>query len=72
MTTTSYRTEHPPEPLEIHVVPLNIDDERAIALLDRYVEAVEAGEHPPYWYIGQVFSEVYTIGMARRAAEVEP
>ena len=37
------QAEHPP--ISVHVVPLDIDDERALALLDRYVEAVEAGEH---------------------------
>jgi hypothetical protein len=48
-------------------VPLDIDDERALALLDRYVEVIEAGEHPPFPYIAAVFSEVYAILMARRA-----
>ena len=55
--------EHPPA--TVHVVPLDIDDERALALLCRYVEAVKTSEHPPYWYIGQVFAELYRIGMAR-------
>ena len=67
MTATILR--HPnseQEPISVHVVPLDIDDDRAVALMERYVEAVEAGEHPPYWYIGKVFSEIYAIGVARR------
>ena len=59
--------EHPP--VSVHVVPLDIDDARALALLERYREAIAAGEHPPYWYIGRLFSELYAIGMARRAEE---
>jgi hypothetical protein len=57
--------EHPPA--SVHVVPHDLADERALALLDRYVEAIEVGEHPPYWYVGKVFSELYVLGMARRA-----
>ena len=55
--------------ISVHVVPLKIDDERALALLDRYVEAINAGEHPPFPYIVAVFSEIYAIGMTRRQVE---
>ena len=59
-------------PISVHVVPVDIDDERIRALLDRYLEVIEAGQHPPYWYIGKIFSELYAIRMARRAAEATP
>jgi hypothetical protein len=52
-------------PTSVHVVPLDIEDERLLALLDRYVEVIEAGEHPPIWYVSRVFSEISAIRLAR-------
>jgi hypothetical protein len=52
-------------PTSVHVVPLDIEDERLRALLDRYVEAINAGEHPPLWYVNHVFSEISAIRLAR-------
>jgi hypothetical protein len=53
-------------PTSVHVVPMDIEDERLLALVDRYVEAIDAGEHPPVWYVNQVFSEIAAIRLARR------
>ena len=44
---------------------MDIEDERLLALLDRYLKVIEAGEHPPFPYINAVFSEVSAILMAR-------
>lgn len=53
-------------PVAVHVVPLDIDDERALALLDRYIAAIDAGEHPPFPYIAAVFAEIHAILTTRR------
>ncbi len=69
----SIAQRHPEQaPISVHVVPLDVDDDRIRALLDRYIEVIETGEHPPYWYIGKVFAEIYAIGQARRRAEAMP
>jgi hypothetical protein len=44
---------------------MDIEDERLLALLDRYIEAINSGEHPPIWYVNQVFSEISAIRLAR-------
>jgi hypothetical protein len=44
---------------------MDIEDERLLALLNRYLEAIDAGEHPPLWYVNQVFSEICAIRLAR-------
>ena len=52
-------------PISVHVVPMDIEDERLLALLDRYVDAIDAREHPPIWYVNQVLSEISAIRLAR-------
>ena len=54
-----------PTPISVHVVPLDIEDERLLALLDRYIDAIDAGDHPPAWYVNQVLSEISAIRLAR-------
>ena len=57
-------------PIAVHVVPLEIDDERALAVLDRDPDVIETGEHPPFLYLAAVFSKIYATGMTRCQAEV--
>jgi hypothetical protein len=66
-TDTMSIAQRQPEktPPSVHVVPLDIEDERLLALLDRYVDAVNAGDHPPIWYVNHVVSEISAIRAGR-------
>jgi hypothetical protein len=57
---------HEQTPISVHVVPLDIEDGRLLALLDRYLKAINADDHPPNWYVNQVLSEISAIRLARR------
>ena len=59
-------------PISIHVLPAEFDEDRALELVDRYCDLVEAGEHPPLRYVAALFSEVYERVQARRAEAAAP
>jgi hypothetical protein len=68
MTTASITHRQSEQtPISVHVVPIEIEDKRLHALLARYLEVINAGEHPPLWYVNQVLSEISAIRLARRA-----
>jgi hypothetical protein len=45
-------------PISIHVLPADLEPERAIELLERYCQAIDAGQHPPFRYIAGIFAEI--------------
>ncbi len=50
--------EPKPTSISVHVLPDNYNEERAIELLERYCQAIDAGQHPPFKYISAVFTEI--------------
>jgi hypothetical protein len=66
-TTEQPTSERETVALRVHVLPPDLKPERALALLARYCDLVEVGEHPPYPYVAALFAEAHALVQRHRA-----
>ena len=56
-------------PISIHVLPDSLEPERVLALVARYCDLIEVGQHLPFPYIAAVFSKAHALVQAHRAEQ---